>query len=72
MTVPSVCYPNPLRKGSRVFLAAPSSGVDGAACARLDLVIESLKARGLIVEGGNASVANTRTRALRPNSAHTS
>jgi len=52
MTVPSVCYPNPLRKGSRVFLDAPSSGVDGAACARLDLVIESLKARGLIVKEG--------------------
>jgi muramoyltetrapeptide carboxypeptidase LdcA involved in peptidoglycan recycling len=52
VTVPHVRYPNPLRKGSRIFLAAPSSGVEESTWARLDLVISSLKARGLVVEEG--------------------
>jgi muramoyltetrapeptide carboxypeptidase LdcA involved in peptidoglycan recycling len=52
MTVAHVRYPNPLRKGSRVFLAAPSSGVDTLTWPRLDLVIENLEARGLVVEEG--------------------
>jgi muramoyltetrapeptide carboxypeptidase len=52
MTVPHVRYPNPLHEGSRVFLAAPSSGVDSSTWARLDLVIGNLKARGLVVEEG--------------------
>lgn len=52
MTVPNVRYPNPLREGSRVFLAAPSSGVDSSTWARLDLVIRNLETRGLLVEEG--------------------
>jgi len=52
MTVPNLRYPNPLRKGSRVFLAAPSSGVDRSVWPRLELVISSLEARGLVVEEG--------------------
>ena len=52
MSVPIVRYPNPLRAGSRVFLAAPSSGVDSSTWARLDLVIDNLKRRGLVVEEG--------------------
>lgn len=52
VTVPGVRYPNPLTKGSRVFLAAPSSGVAPANWARLDLVIANLESRGLVVEEG--------------------
>jgi muramoyltetrapeptide carboxypeptidase len=52
MLGPNIRYPNPLREGSRVFLAAPSSGVDSSMWPRLDLVIDNLKARGLVVEEG--------------------
>jgi muramoyltetrapeptide carboxypeptidase LdcA involved in peptidoglycan recycling len=52
MTLPNVRYPDPLRAGSRVYLAAPSSGVDKSTWARLDLVIGNLEARGLVVEEG--------------------
>ena len=62
MTVPNLRYANPLRKGSRVFLAAPSSGVDSSTWARLDLVIGNLEARGLVVEEGTCLRRETQKR----------
>jgi muramoyltetrapeptide carboxypeptidase len=52
MTNTNIRYPNPLRQGSRVFLTAPSSGVERSMWPRLDLVVDNLKSRGLIIEEG--------------------
>jgi muramoyltetrapeptide carboxypeptidase LdcA involved in peptidoglycan recycling len=45
-------YPAPLRAGSRVFVAAPSSGVAERLWPRLDLVIAHLREQGFVVEEG--------------------
>lgn len=45
-------YPNPLRKGDKIGVTAPSSGVTPEHYARLDLVLNNLRAMGFqIVEG---------------------
>lgn len=45
-------YPSPLRPGGRIFVTAPSSGVEPPLHARLDLVIGHLRAQGFVVEEG--------------------
>lgn len=45
-------YPAPLRAGDRIFVTAPSSGVPGPLHARLDIVIDHLRAQGYQVEEG--------------------
>ena len=45
-------YPAPLRKGERIVVTAPSSGVLPALHARLDLVISHLRRQGFVVEEG--------------------
>jgi len=45
-------YPAPLQAGSRVFVTAPSSGVAPPHHARLDHVLDTLRARGWVVEEG--------------------
>lgn len=47
-----VQYPRPLSPGSRVVVTAPSSGVQAALHARLDLCLQALRARGFVVEEG--------------------
>lgn len=45
-------FPKTLVPGDLIAVTAPSSGVSGPACARLDLVLSSLRARGYrVVEG---------------------
>lgn len=47
-----IAFPKPLRPGDLIAATAPSSGVSGAALARLDLVLEHLRAQGYrVVEG---------------------
>ena len=47
-----VAYPKPLHPGDLIAVTAPSSGVSGAALARLDLVLEHLRMQGYrVVEG---------------------
>ncbi len=46
--------PAPLRAGSRIVVAAPSSGVEPRHQARLDLVLQNLRARGFVVEEGRS------------------
>jgi len=45
-------YPAPLRPGARIAVTAPSSGVEPAHQARLDVVIAHLRAQGFVVEEG--------------------
>lgn len=45
-------YPRPLAPGSRVVVTAPSSGVQPALHARLDLCLAGLRSRGFEVEEG--------------------
>lgn len=47
-----VTFPKPLRPGDLIAITAPSSGVAGAALARLDLVLEHLRVRGYRVTEG--------------------
>jgi muramoyltetrapeptide carboxypeptidase LdcA involved in peptidoglycan recycling len=45
-------FPKPLRPGDLIAVTAPSSGVEGAALARLDLVLAHLRTRGYrVIEG---------------------
>lgn len=47
-----IAYPKPLRPGDLIAVTAPSSGVSGAALARLDLVLDHLRTHGYrVVEG---------------------
>jgi muramoyltetrapeptide carboxypeptidase LdcA involved in peptidoglycan recycling len=48
-----ISYPKPLAPGALIAVTAPSSGVSGAAIARLDLVLENLRRRGYRVLEGN-------------------
>ena len=48
----NIAYPAPLQPGSRVVVTAPSSGVEPALHARLDLALGCLRAQGLVVEEG--------------------
>lgn len=50
MTAPR--YPRPLRRGSRLFVTAPSSGVAEPLWPRLELVLNHLRAQGFDVEEG--------------------
>ncbi len=45
-------YPTPLARGQRVFVTAPSSGVEPALHARLDLTLQHLRDQGFAVEEG--------------------
>jgi muramoyltetrapeptide carboxypeptidase len=45
-------YPGPLRRGSRLFVTAPSSGVPEPLWPRLQLVLDHLRAQGFEVEEG--------------------
>ena len=45
-------YPHPLAPGSRVVVTAPSSGVQPALHARLDMCLADLRSRGFEVEEG--------------------
>lgn len=45
-------YPAPLGPGSRIAVTAPSSGVEHATHARLDLALQGLRQRGFVVEEG--------------------
>lgn len=45
-------YPAPLHAGSKIFVTAPSSGVAPPHHARLDHVLDTLRARGWVVEEG--------------------
>ncbi|MCA3242290.1 MAG: LD-carboxypeptidase [Rubrivivax sp.] len=45
-------YPSPLQPGSRVVVTAPSSGVQPALHARLELVLAHLRSLGFVVEQG--------------------
>jgi muramoyltetrapeptide carboxypeptidase LdcA involved in peptidoglycan recycling len=45
-------YPRPLGPGSRVVVTAPSSGVQPALHARLDLALQHLRTQGFVVEEG--------------------
>ena len=45
-------YPTPLARGHRVFVTAPSSGVEPALHARLDLTLQHLRGQGFVVEEG--------------------
>jgi muramoyltetrapeptide carboxypeptidase len=47
-----ILYPAPLQRGSRVAVTAPSSGVEPALHARLDLCLAQLRASGFAVEEG--------------------
>jgi muramoyltetrapeptide carboxypeptidase LdcA involved in peptidoglycan recycling len=51
--MPQPIYPAALRRGSRIAVTAPSSGVQAALHARLDLVIANLRAQGFDVEEGS-------------------
>ncbi|WP_274911560.1 S66 family peptidase [Streptomyces sp. WZ-12] len=48
----SIRYPQPLRPGDRVAVTSPSSGVDPEMRARLEVAIESVRARGYEVVVG--------------------
>jgi len=48
----SIRYPTPLARGHRVFVTAPSSGVEPALHARLDLTLQHLRGQGFVVEEG--------------------
>ena len=45
-------YPRPLQRGGRIAVTAPSSGVEPALHARLDLVLAQLRAQGFVVVEG--------------------
>ena len=45
-------YPTPLSRGHRIFVTAPSSGVEPALHARLDLTLQHLRNQGFVVEEG--------------------
>jgi muramoyltetrapeptide carboxypeptidase LdcA involved in peptidoglycan recycling len=45
-------WPAPLKRGDRIVVTAPSSGVPAALHPRLDLVLGHLRAQGLVVEEG--------------------
>ena len=47
-----VRFPPPLQRGDLIAVTAPSSGVSGASLARLDLVLQHLRALGYRVEEG--------------------
>lgn len=47
-----IVYPPPLLPGARIAVTAPSSGVEAALHARLDLVISHLRSLGFVVEEG--------------------
>ena len=52
MTTQPIRWPEPLTRGSRIGITAPSSGVKGAALRRLDLVLDHLRAQHYeVVEG---------------------
>ena len=52
MTSNPIRFPRPLHPGDLIAVTAPSSGVSGAALARLDLVLDYLRSRGYrVVEG---------------------
>ena len=48
----SLRYPTPLAPGHRIFVTAPSSGVEPALHARLDLALQHLRHQGFVVEEG--------------------
>lgn len=50
--MPPPIYPAPLRRGSRIAITAPSSGVQAPLHPRLDIVIAHLRAQGFEVEEG--------------------
>jgi muramoyltetrapeptide carboxypeptidase LdcA involved in peptidoglycan recycling len=51
--MPQPLYPSALRRGSRIAVSAPSSGVPAALHGRLDIVIEHLRKQGFDVEEGS-------------------
>ena len=46
-------YPTPLARGHRIVVTAPSSGVEPALHARLDLTLQHLRHQGFVVEEGH-------------------
>lgn len=54
-------YPAPLGVGSRIFVTAPSSGVEAALHRRLDLVLGQLRARGFVVTEGRCLRSEVRS-----------
>lgn len=57
----SIRYPAPLAPGSLIVVSAPSSGVEAALHARLDLVVAHLCAQGYRVEEGQCLRAEARS-----------
>ena len=47
-----IAFPPPLRRGSRIAVIAPSSGVEPPLHPRLDLALAHLRAQGFVVEEG--------------------
>ena len=45
-------FPTPLARGHRIVVTAPSSGVEPALHARLDLTLQHLRHQGFVVEEG--------------------
>ena len=45
-------YPTPLARGHRIVVTAPSSGVEPALHARLDLTLQHLRQQGFVIEEG--------------------
>ena len=52
MPPPPIRYPAPLRPGARLYVTAPSSGVEAPLHPRLDLAIAHLRSQGFVVEEG--------------------
>jgi muramoyltetrapeptide carboxypeptidase LdcA involved in peptidoglycan recycling len=50
--MPTPLYPKPLRRGSRIAVIAPSSGVEPRCHARLEIVLAHLRAQGFAVDEG--------------------
>jgi muramoyltetrapeptide carboxypeptidase len=55
----NIRYPTPLRPGARIAVTAPSSGVEPAHHARLELALGHLRAQGYVVEEGECLRAQT-------------